>query len=30
MPYRDGRTRPWIEIKNPASPAAMRFEDGSV
>ncbi len=26
-PYRHGRTRDWLKIKNPASPAAQRIED---
>jgi bifunctional non-homologous end joining protein LigD len=25
-PYRHGRTRAWLKIKNPASPAAKRIE----
>ncbi len=26
-PYRHGRSRDWLKIKNPASPAAKRIED---
>lgn len=29
MPYRHGRCRTWLKIKNPASPAAKRIEDGT-
>jgi bifunctional non-homologous end joining protein LigD len=29
LPYESGRSRRWIKIKNPASPAARRVEDGS-
>jgi hypothetical protein len=28
-PYRHYRCRAWLKIKNPASPAAMRIDDGS-
>jgi ATP-dependent DNA ligase len=28
-PYQHGRSRAWLKIKNPASSAAMRIEDGS-
>jgi bifunctional non-homologous end joining protein LigD len=28
-PYRHGRSRAWLKIKNPSSPAAKRIEDGS-
>ena len=27
-PYQHGRSRSWLKIKNLASPAAMRIEDG--
>jgi bifunctional non-homologous end joining protein LigD len=29
MPYEHGRSRAWLKIKNPASPAAKRIEDGT-
>jgi hypothetical protein len=29
MRYQHGRSRAWLKVKNPASPAAMRIEDGS-
>jgi hypothetical protein len=29
MPYRNGRRREWLKIKNRVSPAAMRIKDGS-
>jgi len=29
LPYRSGRVRSWIKVKNPASPAALRLvEEG--
>jgi bifunctional non-homologous end joining protein LigD len=27
--YRSGRSKTWLKIKNPASPAMARFENGS-
>jgi bifunctional non-homologous end joining protein LigD len=29
LAYRSGRCRAWIKIKNPASPAMLRIEDGT-
>jgi ATP-dependent DNA ligase len=30
LPYRSGRVRSWIKVKNPASPAAQRIvEEGA-
>jgi bifunctional non-homologous end joining protein LigD len=29
MPYRSARCKSWIKVKNPASPAMLRIEDGS-
>jgi ATP-dependent DNA ligase len=29
LPYESGRSKRWVKIKNPDSPAAKRFEDGS-
>ena len=29
MPYRSGRTKRWIKVKNPASPAMLRVQDGT-
>jgi hypothetical protein len=29
FPYRSGRTKSWIKIKNPASPARLRVQDGT-
>ena len=29
MPYRSGRTKRWIKVKNPRSPAMLRIEDGT-
>jgi bifunctional non-homologous end joining protein LigD len=26
MPYRHGRSRTWLKVRNPASAAAMRIE----
>ena len=28
-PYRSGRSRTWIKVKNPNSPAALRIEEGT-
>jgi ATP-dependent DNA ligase len=28
-PYRSGRSKTWIKVKNPNSPAALRIEDGT-
>ncbi len=28
LPYRSGRAKSWLKIKNPKSPAALRVEDG--
>jgi hypothetical protein len=28
-PYRSGRTKSWIKVKNPKSPAATRAIDGT-
>jgi hypothetical protein len=28
-PYRSGRTKSWIKVKNPKSPAATRAVDGT-
>jgi bifunctional non-homologous end joining protein LigD len=28
-PYQAGRSKHWIKIKNPASPAARRIEEGT-
>lgn len=28
LPYRSGRAKSWLKIKNPKSPAALRIEDG--
>jgi bifunctional non-homologous end joining protein LigD len=28
-PYKHGRSRAWLKIRNPASAAAKRIEDGS-
>jgi ATP-dependent DNA ligase len=30
LPYRSGRCRAWVKIKNPASPAVLRIEDEGV
>ena len=27
--YRSGRCRGWIKVKNPASPAVLRIQDGT-
>jgi ATP-dependent DNA ligase len=29
LPYRSGRCRAWVKIKNPASPAVLRIQDGT-
>ena len=29
MPYRSGRTKSWVKVKNPASPAMLRIEKGT-
>jgi ATP-dependent DNA ligase len=29
LPYESGKSKRWVKIKNPASPAAKRVEDGS-
>jgi bifunctional non-homologous end joining protein LigD len=29
MPYRSGRAKCWIKIKNPKSPAMLRVQDGT-
>jgi ATP-dependent DNA ligase len=29
LPYESGRSRRWIKIKNPDSPAMKRVEDGT-
>jgi len=29
LPYRSGRSKCWIKIKNPASAAMMRVQDGT-
>ena len=29
LPYRSGRCRDWIKVKNPASPAVLRIQDGT-
>jgi hypothetical protein len=29
FPYRSGRSKCWIKVKNPASPAALRKRDGT-
>jgi bifunctional non-homologous end joining protein LigD len=29
FPYRSGRSKSWIKVKNPASPAALRIQDGT-
>jgi bifunctional non-homologous end joining protein LigD len=28
FPYRSGRSKCWIKVKNPARPAALRIQDG--
>jgi ATP-dependent DNA ligase len=29
LPYRYGRCRSWVKVKNPASPAVLRIQDGT-
>jgi bifunctional non-homologous end joining protein LigD len=29
FPYRSGRSKNWIKVKNPASPAMLRLQDGT-
>ena len=29
MPYKSGRCKSWIKVKNPKSPARLRIEDGT-
>ncbi len=29
FPYRSGRSKSWIKVKNPKSPAMLRAEDGT-
>jgi bifunctional non-homologous end joining protein LigD len=29
MPYRSGRCKSWVKVKNPASPAMLRIEDAT-
>jgi len=29
LPYRSGRCRGWIKVKNPASPTVLRIQDGT-
>jgi bifunctional non-homologous end joining protein LigD len=29
LPYRSGRCRAWVKVKNPASPAVLRIEQGT-
>jgi bifunctional non-homologous end joining protein LigD len=29
LPYRSGRSKCWIKVKNPSSPAMLRIQDGS-
>jgi hypothetical protein len=29
FPYHSGRTKCWIKVKNPASPAMLRMQDGT-
>ena len=29
LPYRSGRSKCWIKIKNPGSPAVLRIQDGT-
>jgi bifunctional non-homologous end joining protein LigD len=29
FPYRSGRTKCWIKVKNPASPAMLRVQEGT-
>ncbi len=29
LPYRSGRCKVWVKVKNPASPAVLRIQDGT-
>jgi ATP-dependent DNA ligase len=29
FPYRSDRSKGWIKVKNPASPAMLRLQDGA-
>jgi bifunctional non-homologous end joining protein LigD len=29
FPYRSGRCKSWVKVKNPNSPAVLRIQDGS-
>jgi bifunctional non-homologous end joining protein LigD len=29
LPYRSGRCKAWVKIKNPASAAVLRIQDGT-
>jgi len=29
FPYRSGRSKSWLKIKNPASPSMLRVQDGT-
>jgi bifunctional non-homologous end joining protein LigD len=29
LPYRSGRSKCWVKVKNPASPAMLRIQDGT-
>jgi bifunctional non-homologous end joining protein LigD len=29
LPYLSGRSKAWIKVKNPASPAVLRIQDGT-
>jgi bifunctional non-homologous end joining protein LigD len=29
LPYLSGRCKAWIKVKNPASPAVLRIQDGT-
>jgi ATP-dependent DNA ligase len=29
LPYRSGRSKAWIKVRNPNSPAAARIEEGA-
>jgi ATP-dependent DNA ligase len=29
LPYRSGRCRAWVKVKNPASPAVLRIANGT-
>ena len=29
LPYRSGRCKAWVKVRNPQSPAALRIEDGT-